>query len=203
MLVVGQQVAEVLAVRAEDRGAVLDAVDGQLPHRRRQAVDGGHRDPHQHLAVGLAGDPGQPAQRLVALVVVLDPLPPQAVRADRPEEVTVPGQPLDVGLLVGVPTGQVDQVGEPVTGLPAVAVRVGDQPLDGRRLVTGHPQHRPVAAHGGEVGVRARRAGVGGEGEPDGAFDAHAVSLARAGRLAAAVPGTAPGTWSSRGSTAG
>jgi hypothetical protein len=73
----------------------------------------------------------------------------------------VPRQALDVGLLLVVLVrGQVHEVGEVEAGLLRVAVRlarvVGDQSLDRRGLVSGHPQDGAVAADGREVGVRRR-----------------------------------------------
>ena len=94
----------------------------------------------------------------------------------------LPGEALDVGLLVGVLAGEVDEVGQPearLLGVPAGRIRVvGDQPLDRRRLVAGDPQHRAVAAHRGEVGVGLGRACVVPEAQRDRSFHRHAASVA-------------------------
>src|SRR3954454_18984495 len=149
-------------MEGERCGTVPYTVLLQLGYDGRQAVHDADRQSHEDLAVGLAGDRGQPAESLLAAVLLLDLRPAQAVRPDSPQETAVPGQALDVGfvlcvLLVG--SGQLHEVGEPEAGLLRVAARllrsIGDQPLDRCGLVTGDPQNGIVAADGREVAVGA------------------------------------------------
>ena len=114
MLVVGQELPQVAAVRAEHRGPMGGAVDDELADRGGQAVDVARPGSGR----GSAGWPGR--STLASRRRAFSPLCLALIRARRRlceptahRKCTVPGQPLDVGLLVGVLTGQVHEVGEP------------------------------------------------------------------------------------------
>jgi hypothetical protein len=195
VLVVGQDVAQVGAVRTERCGPVADAVEFQLAHDGRQAVLDGDRQPDEELTVGLAGDAGQPAEGPLAVVLELDPLPAQAVRPDRPQEAPVPGQALDVRLfLVGAIRGQLHEVGQTEAGLPPVPARllvvVGDQPLHRRGLVAGDPQDGAVAPDGREVGVGTGRPRRLLELQAHRSFHGHAIQPDSLRRDRASLPPT-------------
>jgi hypothetical protein len=192
VLVVGQDLPQVGAVDAERCGAVLYAVLLHLAHDGRQAVHDADRQSDEDLAVGLAGDLGQPAQGLLAAVPGLDLLAAQAVRPDCPQEPAVPGQALDVGFVLCVllaSSRQLYEVGEPEAGLSCVAARlvrgIGDQPLDRRGLVPGDPEGGLVAADSREVAVGARHPRRLLELQLDRPFHSHAVhpGTATAGRV--------------------
>src|SRR3954454_13179807 len=107
-------------MEGERCGTVPYTVLLQLGYDGRQAVHDADRQSDENLAAGLAGDRGQPAESLLAAVLLLDLRAAQAVRPDRPQATAVPGQALDVGvvprvLLVG--SGQLHEVREPDAGL--------------------------------------------------------------------------------------
>lgn len=147
MLVVGEQVEQTGIT--EHRGPVTGRASGTITGSPSAVRDG---EPGQHPPGRLVAHCGQPADRLGIVVLALDPLALAAVRTHRPQVRTPAGQALDVDLVVR-PAGQRQHVGQQERDVPAVALALGGEPLDGGGLVPGDPQAVPVGAHRGQVDV--------------------------------------------------
>ena len=167
----------------EHRRPVRAAVDDELADRRGQAVDVADGDAREDLTVGLAGDPGQPPEGLLAAVLGLDPRaragcatrPPtgrhrcgRGPRCRPPPSVSSPGE-----LARSRPAGSwsARRTGGAHPGRRRPAAR--SSPSRHRR-----PTAPAVAAHRGEVGVGLGRACVVPEAERDRSFHRHAASVA-------------------------